>query len=133
MGKKIMVVDDDPSVRITIKEGLENLSQEYEVISIENGEQCFNCLKNNQLPDLILLDIMMPDMDGWQVLNRLRDNNEWSKIPIVFLTAKTDDFSKTFGKTVSEDYIEKPFIMSDLKQRIDMVLKKSDQEYSNLV
>ena len=76
---------------------------------------------------------MMPDMDGWQVLNRLRDNNEWSKIPIVFLTAKTDDFSKTFGKTVSQDYIEKPFRMSDLKQRIDMVLKKNDPNYSNLI
>lgn len=124
MVKIIMIVDDNPDVRFTIKQGLEKLDKDYKVIGAESGKKCFELLENNQLPDLILLDIMMPEMSGWEVLNRLRENHKWSNIPLVFLTVKTDYFSKTFGRTVTMDYIEKPFEIKDLKRRIDNVLRK---------
>jgi DNA-binding response OmpR family regulator len=74
-----------------------------------------------------LLDIMMPEINGWDVYARLQENEEWKKIPVVFLTAKTDDYSKGFGKLVSEDYIEKPFELDELAIRIDEVLKKKGE------
>lgn len=120
MVKKIMIVDDDRGVIHTVKTGLESFT-DYEVTGAEGGLKCFEILKEGLIPDLILLDIMMPDMKGWEVLNRLRDNPHWKDIPIIFLTAKTDDFSKAFGGSVSEDYIEKPFKLPDLKARIDKV------------
>jgi len=81
-------------------------------------------LENDQIPDLILLDIMMPVMSGWEVLNRLREKAKWRNIPIVFLTARTDTFNKTFGITVTMDYIEKPFEIKDVKDRIEKVFHR---------
>lgn len=74
------------------------------------------------MPDLILLDVMMPDIEGLQVFSELKENPEWSEIPIVFLTEKTDEFSKGFGEITAQDYVEKPFEISDLKERVDKVL-----------
>ena len=122
MKKKIMVVDDEPDQILTVKLILEDLSDRYEVIGADSGMQCLELLKNNQIPDLILLDIMMPGMNGWDVAAEIKKNPIWNKIPLVFLTAKTDSFSKTFGSIVSEDYITKPFEMKELKKIIDKFL-----------
>ena len=122
MTKNIVVVDDEPTVTLSVKEGLEYLDADYNVICVKSGEECIDLLKNNELPDLILLDIMMPGMNGWDVAAEIRKNSDWSKIPIVFLTAKTDSDSKSFGKIVSQDYVEKPFEIEDLKNRIDRLL-----------
>jgi putative two-component system response regulator len=126
MSKKIMIVDDNPSIIFSVKEGLELIDNEYEVIGAENGEKCLDLLKSGNLPDLILLDIMMPGMNGWDLFVELDNNPEWKKIPVVFLTAKTDVYSKGFGKLVSTDYIEKPFDLTDLKNRIDDILKREN-------
>jgi DNA-binding response OmpR family regulator len=64
----------------------------------------------------------MPKLSGWDVAAKIRKKPEWSSIPFVFLTAKTDSFSKTFGGIVSDDYITKPIDMKTLKQRIDSIL-----------
>ena len=122
MKKKIIVVDDEPDLIHTVKLILEDLSDEYEVIGVDSGMQCLELLKNNQIPVLILLDIMMPGMNGWDVAAEIKKNPIWNKIPLVFLTAKTDSFSKTFGSIVSEDYITKPFEMKELKKIIDKFL-----------
>ena len=126
MIKKIMIVDDSPELTFTVKTLLEESSgDEYEVTIADGGEKCLELLKNNKIPDIILLDIMMPEMDGWDVAAEIKKNPEWSnKIPIVFLTAKTDSDSKTYGKIVSTDYIEKPFEIEDLKERIDKILEQ---------
>jgi len=121
--KKIMTVDDEPDQIYTIKQALESFGDKYEVIGADSGMQCLELLENNQIPDLILLDIMMPEMSGWDVLAKLKEDPEWKKIPIFFLTAKTDDYSKEFGKISAQDYIEKPFKITDLKKRIDKALK----------
>ena len=120
--KKIMVVDDEPDQIFTVKNVLESSGGKYEVIGVNSGMQCLELLKNNQIPDLILLDIMMPGMNGWDVAAEIKKNPIWNKIPLVFLTAKTDSFSKTFGGIVSEDYITKPFEMKELKESIDKFL-----------
>jgi CheY-like chemotaxis protein len=122
MKKKIMVVDDEPDQIFTIKNVLESPGGKYEVIGVNSGMQCLELLKNNQIPDLILLDIMMPEMNGWDVAAEIKKNPIWNKIPLIFLTAKTDSFSKTFGGIVSEDYIIKPFEMKKLKESIDKFL-----------
>jgi two-component system response regulator VicR len=124
MKKKILVIDDNPMILYSVKEGLEEKFDSFLVEGVQGGEECFDFLNKGKIPDLILLDIMMPGMSGWDVYARLQENNTWKNIPIVFLTAKTDDYSKGFGKLVSEDYIEKPFELDKLAERIDEVLEK---------
>jgi len=123
MVKKILVVDDDPGVSHTIKYGLESLDDNYKVSTVDSGEECFEILENKQIPDLIILDIMMPEMNGWEVEKRLRGDLEWRKIPILFLTATGDPTSKKICDIISEGLIEKPCIIPDLKKRIDLILK----------
>jgi CheY-like chemotaxis protein len=124
MKKKIMVVDDEPDQILTIKLILEDLSDEYKVIGANSGLQCLELLKNNQIPDLIFLDVLMPKMNGWDVAAEIKKNPIWNKIPLVFLSAKTDPFSKTIGSIVSEGYITKPYEIKDLKESIEKLLDK---------
>lgn len=124
MKKKIMVVDDEPDQIYSIKLLLEH-SDGYEVIGAKSGMECLELLKNKKIPDLILLDIMMPEMSGWDVFEHLKEKTEWKEIPIVFLTALTDEYSKTLGQMTADDYIEKPYDSEHLKNRIEKVLKKN--------
>jgi len=121
--KKILVVDDEPDVAFAIKRNLKKFD-DYEVTCVNSGKRCLNLLENNWIPDLILLDIMMPDMNGWEVHKRLQENPKWRDIPIVFLTAITDKSSHITGSVIAEDYIEKPYDPMDLKRRIDNILNK---------
>jgi CheY-like chemotaxis protein len=122
MMKKIMVIDDEPDQILTIKLILENVSDEYEVIGANSGMQCLELLKNNQIPDIIFLDIMMPEMNGWDVAAEIKKNPKWNKIPLVFLTAKTDSYSQTYGGIVSDSYITKPFETKELMKCIDRLV-----------
>ena len=122
--KKILVVDDEPDQIQTIKIVLGRVDDNYEVIGANSGKECFEILDKNIIPDLILLDILMPKMDGWDVYNKIKENPEWKNIPIVFLTATDDEISKNKGESIAEDFIEKPFDVKDLKKRIDTILRK---------
>jgi len=124
MVKTILVVDDDPGVTHTVKYGLESLDADYKVVCVDSGQKCLKLLENNQIPDIILLDIMMPEMNGWGVQKKLQERIEWRNIPIIFLTATGDPTSKKIGSIISEGFIEKPCKIPDLKQRIDKILKK---------
>ena len=124
MTKKVMVVDDDPGVIFTVKRGMEGLDKDYEITTASSGMECLQLLKNNLIPDLILLDILMPDISGWEVYKKLKDNDMWKNIPVVFLTARTDRISREAGGFLGDDYIEKPFKLPELKDRIDKILKK---------
>ena len=126
MKKKITIVDDEPDIRYTIKDDLEDLyGDECEIFDADSGERCLELLKNSQIPDIILLDIMMPRMSGWELYDKIKDNSLWKKIPIVFLTARTDDIAKDAGVLLGKDYIEKPFNAEDLRRRIDKVLENT--------
>jgi len=119
MKKKIvMVVDDNADLIHMIKKMLEKMTN-YSVIGVNSGKECFKVLNNGEVPDLMLLDIMMPEMTGWDVLAKLRNKPTWEKIPVLFLTAKDDDASIGLGTLTSEGYITKPFDISYLKQMVD--------------
>jgi CheY-like chemotaxis protein len=123
--KKIMLVDDEEDQIFSIKSGFEELyEKEYEIIPAESGKKCFELLEKNVKPDLILLDIMMPDMDGWEVFDKLKANQSWKNIPIIFLTARSDGLATKAATMIADDYIEKPIDIEELKTRIDNVLNK---------
>jgi len=123
--KKIMLVDDEKDQIYCIKTGFEQeFPNEYEIIGVDSGKKCIELLEKNVKPDLILLDIMMPDMDGWEVFDKIKANQSWKKIPIIFLTARSDGLAKSAGSMIADDYIEKPIDIQELKTRIDSALKK---------
>jgi CheY-like chemotaxis protein len=127
--KKIMLVDDEKDQIFFIKTSFENLfGKEYTFVPAESGEKCFELLNKKNIPDLILLDIMMPKMNGWEVFDRLRANPEWKNIPIIFLTARTDEFAEHAGVLIAEDYIKKPIEIKELKTRMDNVLKRTKKK-----
>jgi CheY-like chemotaxis protein len=127
--KKIMLVDDEKDQIFFVKASFKNLfGNEFLIIPAESGEKCFELLQNNEIPDIILLDIMMPKMNGWEVFDRLRANPQWKDIPIIFLTARTDEFAEHAGALIADDYIKKPIEIKELKTRIDNVLKKAQKK-----
>ena len=121
MAKKIMIVDDEPDILFTVGQMLEISG--YEVIKAVDGDDCLKKL-NEIRPDLVLLDIMMPGMSGWDVAAKIKENPKWNDIPIVFVTAKGDAMSVGMGNMAAEDYITKPFDIMDLKSRVEKVLSK---------
>lgn len=125
-----MVVDDNPDVIFSVKSGLENVTENFRIIGVESGEKCLEFLETEK-PDLILLDIMMPGMSGWKTFDKIKENESWKKIPVVFLTARTDRVAKNAGGFLGEDYVEKPFNIKELKLRIDQVLENDPDEETN--
>jgi len=126
-----MIVDDLPEITYTVKYGLEKLNPDYEVTRVESGKKCLEILNDSPIPDLIILDIMMPEMNGWELAKTLKKKIEWRKIPIIFLTATEDETSKITGRIIGEDFIEKPFEITDLKNKIEKVLAQKIQENKN--
>jgi DNA-binding response OmpR family regulator len=123
--KKIMLVDDEADQIFSLKIGFESsYPNDFEIIVAESGEKCFELLEKNVIPDLILLDIMMPKMDGWEVFDKLRANKKYKNIPVIYLTARSDALAVKAGEMIADDYIEKPINIDELKERIDKVLKK---------
>jgi two-component system response regulator VicR len=123
MAKKILVVDDNPDIIVAVKNGLESISNDYEVVGVESGIKCLELLKADS-HDLVLLDIMMPEMSGWETFDKIKGSKDFGNIPIIFLTARTDNVAKKAGGFLGDDYIEKPFKIDELKNRIEQVLKK---------
>ncbi len=120
MGYKILAIDDDVNICDAIKLYLVN--EGYDVICAHDGEEGIKSFKENS-PDLILLDIMMPKKDGWQVCRQIRES---SNVPIIMLTAKGEVFDKVLGLNLgADDYMEKPFDMKELTARIMVVLRRS--------
>lgn len=123
MVKTILVVDDYQDIILSIKSILEDSSGEFQVIGVDSGEKCLQILQENHLPDLILLDIMMPGLNGWDVAARIKGNQKWNSVPIVFLTAVGDEMSAGIGHLASEEYIVKPFDIIKLKESVRRILR----------
>ena len=121
MPKKVMIVDDEEDIRISVRQILEISG--FEVIPAESGTDCLHKLEHT-LPDLVILDIMMPGMNGWDVAAKIKQNPQWQRIPIVFLTAKGDEMSMGMGGLASEAYIVKPFDILTLKDSVEKILYK---------
>jgi CheY-like chemotaxis protein len=125
----VMVVDDNPDVVRVVKGILE--ASGHDVIGASGGEEALERLKYIR-PHLILLDIMMPELDGWQTLRLIRKKEGFSDVPVSMLTAKTLSLDIMCQEDIEElvDYIQKPFSKDGLIKRVNKILKSSDQRAS---
>lgn len=119
---KILVVDDDEAINELLKINLELFG--YDVITAKDGIQGFTLAKQ-ELPDLVVLDVMMPEVDGYTVAKRIRENSSTKNIPILMLTALNMIEDKVKGFDIGvDDYLVKPFEMEELKVRVRALLKR---------
>ncbi|MBU0757731.1 MAG: response regulator [Nanoarchaeota archaeon] len=118
----VLVVDDDEDILYSVKKLLTKKAN-YDVITANGGKECMETLKKGK-PDIILLDIMMPGMDGWDVVEKIHEDKSLQNIPIIFLTAKDDKLTQTVASISVEDYIIKPVDVDLLIKRIEKVLSK---------
>lgn len=124
--KKILLLDDDVNINNLVSLYLNK--EGYEVISAYRGDEAISEFKK-QKPDLLILDVMIPVMDGWQVLAEIR---KMSKVPIIMLTAKDDTFDKIMGLELgADDYITKAFEPKELIARIKALLRRTQSESSS--
>jgi DNA-binding response OmpR family regulator len=121
---QVLIVDDNKDILFAVKYGLEQNDGQYKVEGVTNAVECLDFIDKGYIPDIIILDIMMPYKDGWELFAELKQKPNIKNIPIVFLTAKVDGFSKGFGAISAQDYITKPFEIEDLKNRIELILKR---------
>ena len=122
---KILVIDDEQSINELIKINLELVG--YKVISALDGFKGF-ALAKQELPNLIILDVMMPEVDGYTVAQRIRQNPETKNIPILMLTALSQLKDKVKGFDIGvDDYLVKPFEMEELRVRVRALLKRTNQ------
>jgi phosphoserine phosphatase RsbU/P len=113
---KILIVDDTPE---NIQVLMETLKDQYTIVAAINGEKALKMALAEPRPDLILLDIMMPGMDGYEVCRRLKADEQTQHIPIIFVTAKTEEEDETLGFELGAmDYISKPFSIPVVKARV---------------
>lgn len=119
---KVLVVDDESRMRKLVKDFLSR--HNFEVIEAENGEQAVDLFFSDKDIKLIILDVMMPKMDGWQVCREIR---QYSKVPIIMLTAKGDERDELLGFELGVDeYISKPFSPKILVARVEAILRRSN-------
>lgn len=119
---KILVVDDESRMRKLVKDFL--VKRNFDVLEAENGEQAVDLFFEEKDIALILLDVMMPKMDGWQVCREVR---QYSKVPIIMLTAKSDEKDELLGFELGVDeYISKPFSPKILMARVEAILRRTN-------
>ena len=120
---KILIVEDEPDMRLGLKDNLE--FDGYEVDSAENGKDGYEkIIKNNY--DLVLMDVMMPEMSGFEVCKQIR--KEGINVPVILLTAKGEEIDKVRGLEIgADDYITKPFSLRELLARVKAVLRRAPE------
>ena len=122
----IFCVEDDEGIRNMVMYTLE--ASGFEVQGFENGKTFFSVLLMNR-PDLILLDIMLPDMDGISILKRLKKDKATKDIPVIMATAKGTEYDKVIGLELgADDYLAKPFGMMEMVSRVKAVLRRTQPE-----
>lgn len=120
---KVLVVDDESRMRKLVKDFL--VKQNYEVLEAGDGSEALDIFFENQDIALIILDVMMPRMDGWQVCREVRN---YSKVPIIMLTARADERDELQGFQLGVDeYIAKPFSPKILVARVEAILRRTNQ------
>jgi DNA-binding response OmpR family regulator len=124
--KRVLVVDDEPDVLLLCRVNLE--FEGYDVVTAPDGEAGLESCRELE-PDVVLLDVMMPKMDGWQVLEAIKADDRLAHIPVVMLTAKVQDEDQIRGWSAgAADYITKPFSPLSLSEVISDVISISPEE-----
>lgn len=120
---KILVVDDESRMRKLVRDFL--VRQDYEVLEAGDGEEALDIFYREKDIALLILDVMMPKMNGWEVCREVREN---SKVPIIMLTAKSDESDELMGFDLGVDeYISKPFSPKILVARVEAILRRTNQ------
>jgi len=120
---RVVCVEDEPEMIDLIRLILSRKG--FEVIGANGGKQGLETIRD-QKPDLVLLDLMMPDMDGWEVYQQMKADKEIADIPVIVVTAKAQSIDKVLGLHIAkvDDYISKPFSPQELLDSVDRILKK---------
>jgi CheY-like chemotaxis protein len=119
--KTVLIIDDNKDILFSIKTSLETAGCKYQFITSESARKALGMITKDK-PDLILLDLMMPEMDGWEFAAAVKNDPDTKDIPIIIITAKGEMPNRLMGKFVSEFFIQKPFDPSDLKAKINSVI-----------
>ena len=120
---KVLVVDDEARMRKIVKDFL--VAKDYNVVEASNGEEAIDIVYEDKDIDLVLLDVMMPKMDGWETCREIR---KVSQVPIIMLTAKSDETDELLGYNLGiDEYITKPFSPKILVARIDAILRRTNK------
>jgi CheY-like chemotaxis protein len=122
--KTILLVDDDETLLLIAKNMLKH---DYHTIAAKNGHEALEYLTKGTNPDLVLLDILMPHMDGWEIFHQIKGISLLKDVPIAFLTAESDAMEeKRAYEMGAVDYIMKPYDKSDLLKRIEKILSNAE-------
>ena len=117
---KILIADDEELIRKLIKDCL--IKEGHEILEAADGLEALNLFKKNPDTNMALLDIMMPEIDGWEVCRKIRES---SGMPIVLVSARSQDFDQIMGfESGADDYVTKPFSLTVLNKRVDALLKR---------
>lgn len=130
MKYKVLVVDDEKDIVDLLKYNLEK-ENEFEVTTAYNGKEALDAVQNEK-PDIILLDIMMPELNGFEVCKRLKSDPSNAKIPVIFLTAKENEIDEIVGLEIgADDYIQKPISPRKVIARMKSVIRRSNVKAVN--
>ena len=122
MSKKIIVTDDEPALRELVADYFE--AEGYEVLQADDGDIAISLLEKNSDTDAIIMDVMMPELDGWSATKKIR---KFSSVLILMLTARSQEFDQLMGfESGADDYVTKPFSLAVLEKRIDALIKRSN-------
>ena len=123
MTQKILIVEDESDIRELLTYNLE--AEGFEVSGVANGEEAFKAIQGEQ-PDLVLLDLMLPDISGFEICRNIRRDSSTSRLPVIMLTAKGKEVDRIVGFELgADDYVTKPFSMREVILRVKAVLARS--------
>ena len=128
MSKKILIIEDDPGIQMSLKDEFE--SERYIVYTADDGEEGLKMVED-QKPDLIILDVMLPILDGYEVCKKLR--REGDNTPIIMLTVKDKEIDKVLGLELgADDYVTKPFSLRELLARVKTIFRRTEERSTEL-
>jgi DNA-binding NarL/FixJ family response regulator len=120
--KQLLLIDDDPNLILLVKDYLE--FRGYQVTTAENGREALDLIEG-QVPDMIICDVMMPEMDGYELVKHIRQDNRTNRIPVLFLSAKGQSYDRVKGLTEGADvYMVKPFEPEELVAQVESSLNQ---------